>query len=470
MTFLLSEILKIRSLPIYFIGDEQILNQPISSVSIDSRSVQPNELFFALKGEKYDAHQFIPDVLRKGVQAVVVAEDWFRESGSKGNFFITDNTLIALQEISSFYRSRFDIPFLAITGSNGKTTTKEMIAQVLSQKYRVIKNKGNLNNHIGVPQTLFELDSSHEVAIIEMGTNHYGEIKRLAEIVQPEYGLITNIGSAHLEFFGSLEGVAKAKSELWEFLEEHQGIAFVNVDDPLLARKIPKTNKVITYGFHQKADVQGKFEGVDEFGYASFHVMGTAIKLKVAGMHNIYNSLSAVSVGLEFNLDIDQIKRSLEDFLPTAKRMEVIRQEGVIFLNDCYNSNPTSAEKALITLSQIRTTGRRIAVLADMLELGEKSPELHAEIGEKAAALKLDHLLALGPLSKYTVEMARKKGLATALHFYDKMDLVEYLKKIIRQHDVILIKGSRGMAMEEVTAAVCDFLSAEPKNCQLKTN
>ncbi len=455
MDLKLIEILKIKQLDAGFFGDNSVLNQTIRGISIDSRKVTKNQLFIAIKGDNFDGHSFIENVLQNKACAVVVEKKWVKQNELNGNFIAVPDTLNALQEISGYYRSKFNYPFISLTGSNGKTTTKEMVATVLSKRYRVLKNEGNLNNHIGVPLTLCRLDENYNMGVIEMGANHFGEIARLSEISQPNFGLITNIGPAHLEFFGSLEGVAKAKTELWKYLESTHGTAFVNIDDDYLSQMIPNTKKVVTYGFNNnKANIAGEFIGCDRFGYPRFSVMGTQFKLKVVGMHNIHNALAAVTVGLEFNLDMNQIKSALNDFLPSSKRMEVLREKGLIILNDCYNSNRMSAEKALITLNQLQAKGRRIAVLADMLELGDLSEPHHRDIGELAAKLSVDYLLCYGKLSKYTLDQARSIGFKKAEHFEKKSDLILYLKNLVIPGDVILIKGSRGMAMEEVTQAL----------------
>ncbi len=454
------ELLAIQNCQLEFKGKPEILDQTIAGFSIDSRMINPSEVFIAIKGEKFDGHQFISDVIVKGIAAIIASKSWYKAHEKAkliGNYFLIEDTLIALQQISRYYRLKFDIPVLALTGSNGKTTTKEMITAVLSEKYYVLKNKGNLNNHIGVPLSLLDITHEHDIAVIEMGTNHRGEIARLAEIAEPTCGLITNIGPAHLEFFGSLEGVYQAKSELWQFLEKQGQIAFVNVDDQLLGKKLPSVTKVVTYGFENHAQVRGKFLGLDKEGRASFSVNGIEIKLGMVGMHNIYNALAAVSVGLEFDLSMNQIKLALEKFQPTSKRMEVIRKNGLVIINDCYNSNPESARKALLTLSQMQTKGKRIAVLADMLELGDWAESEHQKIGEHLISLgNIDHLLTFGSLSNLTAQQSEKLGLKTSLHFDDKKELIKYLKHIVNEGDLLLIKGSRGMAMEEVTMGLIE--------------
>ncbi|UCE04410.1 MAG: UDP-N-acetylmuramoyl-tripeptide--D-alanyl-D-alanine ligase [bacterium] len=460
MDLVIQELLNIQDCRIEFKGKPEILEQPVAGFSIDSRTIKPSQAFIAIKGEKYDGHQFIPEVQTSGVQIFVVSRFWFESQDQQnlfGNYFIVDDTLRTLQEIGRYYRLKFSIPLLALTGSNGKTTTKEMIAAVLGEKYNVIKNKGNLNNHIGVPLSLLEISTDHDIAVLEMGTNHFGEVARLAEIAHPTCGLITNIGPAHLEFFGSLQGVYKAKSELWRFLEQHGQIAFINIDDDLLSKNLPLIKKIVTYGFENTAHIQGKYLGLDEQGRSRFRVNGTEINLGIVGMHNIYNALAAVAVGLEFDLNMSQIKVALEKFLPTSKRMEVIRKKGLVIINDCYNSNPESARKSLLTLSQMQTQGKRIAVLADMLELGKWSESEHQRIGEYVFSLgNIDHLLTYGPLSTLTTRQAETLGLKNAMHFNDKKELIYYLSQITTENDLVLIKGSRGMVMEEVTRGILE--------------
>jgi UDP-N-acetylmuramoyl-tripeptide--D-alanyl-D-alanine ligase len=455
MNLLISEISGIPALNATYTGDAGALKKEINRVSIDSREIREGDIFFAIRGERFDAHQFIEAVFAKGASAVVVDKAWFTSQPVRtGNFIVVDDTLTALQETSHYYRSKFDIPYIAITGSNGKTTTKEMVVRVLSHQCEVLSSRGNLNNHIGVPLTLFGLDSAHNIAVIEMGCNHFKEIERLAQIADPQYGLITNIGPAHIEFFGSLDGVAQAKTELWHYLEGRQGTAFVNNDDPYLARMHPEAGKVVTYGFENPADNQGRLERINDNGCPVFSVMGVEIELQIAGEHNIYNAMAGIAIGLEFGMEIKDIADSLRDFSPASKRMEIIRPGDITILNDCYNSNFVSAEKSLKTLAQIRTGGRKIGILSDMLELGHQSEYYHRRIGTVAADIDIDALYTYGPHSAYTHEEAKKRGVKNARHFDTKEEMIEALQNDIEKDDVILIKGSRGMAMEEVTEAL----------------
>ncbi len=461
ITLKYGEFLNIADLAIRYIGAPQLLDQNVEGFSIDSRTAQPGEIFLAIKGEKFDGHQFVPELIKKRKHIFFVADDWFASqnlTAENGNFFLVKDTTAALQKISRYYRLKFAIPVLAITGSNGKTTTKEMVFSVLSQQFNVQKNPGNLNNHIGLPLTLLKLTAAHQFAVTEMGTNHRGEIKTLAEIACPNFGLITNIGPAHLEFFSSLEGVFQAKNELWQYLEKKGEAAFINVDDVYLGKNIPAVKKIITYGIKQKANFQAKLIQIDDQGCATFEVDREKIKLSISGEHNVYNALAAYAVAAEFGLAPETIRQGLENFKPADKRMEMLSINDVRILNDCYNSNPESARKALTTLSQIHTTGRRIAVLGDMFELGKAAEQEHRAVGEFISSFNnINYLLTHGNLSRLTADSARKGSATQVRHFEQKTELISFLKSLLKPGDLVLIKGSRGMAMETVTQAIAQI-------------
>jgi len=432
------------------IPSSQDLDKTVQGISIDSRRIKEGEVFFAIKGERFDGHDFLNEAFQKGALAAVVTRN-ISPPGDR-TLVVVDDTLKALQDLATYYRSKFPLPVIAITGTNGKTTTKDMIADILSQRYNVLKSLGNLNNHLGVPLTLFGLERSHQVAVVEMGANHFGEIERLCQIAGPNYGLITNVGKGHLEFFETLEGVASAKGELFQYLNG-QGKAFVNLDDPWVVKKADFVTDIITYGFNEKADVRGEYLGSDDLGRPRLRVNGEVeIQLSVLGKHNIYNALAAACVGLEFGVGSDTIKRTLEGFRGESKRMELIDWAGVRILNDSYNSNPDSARAALEVLAKLKVTGggRRIAVLGDMLEQGEVSFKEHRLLGSLTASLKIDALLTYGEASRATAEGALESGLKRVHHFTTKGELIKFLKDFLREGDLILIKGSRGMAMEEV--------------------
>ncbi len=440
------------------INKDLLKRRRITGVSTDSRAVKKNDLFFALKGEKFDAHDFIDDVVRNGAAAIIVHHEWavkhdlyFRTFPCA--FIIVPDTTIALGELARVYRRKFDIPVLAIGGSNGKTTTKEMVTTVLKAKYDVLHTEGNLNNHIGVPQTLFRLTNQHDVAVIELGTNHFGELKYLCEIAEPTHGLITNIGKEHLEFFGDENGVAKEEKELFRYLEENGGFAFINGDDKNLEDEQQSTKKSISYGTKSKSDVRAKKIEMNELGQSRFTVewqrkdIAFAVKLSVPGMHNVTNALAACAVGLKLKVKSKKIADVLRKFSSASKRMEVLSHNGIIILNDTYNSNPDSVIAALKTLKLFANSGKKIVVLGDMRELGDASKREHTNIGVVASEMKFDGLFTFGPFSKYTCEAF---GHASAKHFESKDELSAELKKLLRSGDVALIKGSRSMKMEEV--------------------
>lgn len=440
------------------VNKDLLKRRRIAGVTTDSRAVKKDDLFFALKGEKFDAHDFIDDVVRSEAAAIVVNREWavkhdlyFRTFPCA--FIIVADTSIAFGELARIYREKFDIPVIAIGGSNGKTTTKEMVTAVLKMKYEVLYTEGNLNNHIGVPQTLFRLRNIHDVVVIELGTNHFGELKYLCEIAEPTHGLITNIGKEHLEFFGDENGVAKEEKELFRYLEENDGFAFVNNDDKYLDGERKQLKKSVSYGTTSKSDVHAKKIEMNELGQSKFTVewekkdVSFGVKLSVPGMHNVTNALAASAVGLKLKIKPKKIAEALRKFSSASKRMEVLSHNGVIILNDTYNSNPDSVIVALKTLKSFTTSGRKIVVLGDMRELGDASKREHTNIGVVASEMKFDALFTYGPFSKYTCEAF---GHVSAKHFESKDELSSELKRMLQPGDVVLIKGSRGMKMEEV--------------------
>ncbi|MEW5798902.1 MAG: UDP-N-acetylmuramoyl-tripeptide--D-alanyl-D-alanine ligase [Bacteroidota bacterium] len=440
------------------INKDLLKRRRIAGVATDSRAVKKDDLFFALKGEKFDAHDFIDDVVRNEAAAIVVHREWSVKHDLYFRTFpcaciIVPDTTIAFGELARTYRRKFDIPVIAIGGSNGKTTTKEMITAVLKSKYDVLHTEGNLNNHIGVPQTLFRLTNAHDVAVIELGTNHFGELKYLCEIAEPTHGVITNIGKEHLEFFGDENGVAKEEKELFRYLEERDGFAFINGDDKHLETERSEIKKSLSYGTTSKTDIRAKKIEINELGQPHFNVewhkkdISFSVKLSVPGMHNVINALAASAVGLKLKVKPKKIADALRKFSSASKRMEVLSHNGIVILNDTYNSNPDSVIVALRTLKSFTTSGKKIVVLGDMRELGDASKREHTNIGVVASEMKFDALFTFGPFSKYTCEAF---GHLSARHFESKDVLSAELKKLLQPGDVVLVKGSRGMKMEEV--------------------
>lgn len=428
----------------------------VSGVSTDSRKIRKGEIFFAIKGVKFDGHDFVDSSFKKGAVACVVNFEWFERNKEKFKTKIliaVEDTLKALGKLANVYRKDFDIPFIAVAGSNGKTTTKEMIAFVLGQKYKVLKSEGNLNNQIGVPLTLFRLRKSHQIAVVEFGTNHFGEIRYLCEVAEPDHGLITNIGREHIEFLGGVEGVAKEEGSLFDYLYERDGFIFVNVDDPHLREMSEKFKNKIAFGFAEGADVRGEIIDIDGLARVKFKVKFDGkeqiLKLKIPGEHLVMNAISAFAVGLKFGVSANLIKRALQSYKPFSKRMEILKVNGITIIDDTYNANPDSVIASLKTLAQMKCSGKRIAVLGDMLELGSYAEEAHREIGRKVAEFGIDYLFTYGSDMHYAYEVASDL-IKHSMHFDDKDFLVYHLFEVAEKGDVVLIKGSRGMRMEEV--------------------
>jgi UDP-N-acetylmuramoyl-tripeptide--D-alanyl-D-alanine ligase len=449
------------------IGFEEMKDLKVIGVSIDSRAIKAGELFFAIRGDQFDGHNFISKAIEAGAVSIVVERHWAEVNASmmvsiNVPRLIVENTIHALGKLANIYRLKFNIPVIAIGGSNGKTTTKEMIRSVLKKKYRVLCTEGNLNNHIGVPQTLFRLEKKHEVAVVEIGTNHPGEIDYLCSILEPTHGLITNIGREHLEFFGSLEGVAKSEGELFDWIAKHHGVIFVNADDEYLIRLSQENKKIVSYGFSTRGvSIEGTIDSLNADAHALLHVKPRGKKMfditvGVSGEHNAKNALAAVAVGIKMNVPMTNIQKALASFQSASKRMQLQRIAHVTILNDTYNANPDSTLAALATLQVMEATGKKIAVLADMLELGEQAEELHQQVGKHTAQCGVDILLTFGPLSKFIHDAASVK---TKAHFENKSALTEYLIHILADGDIVLVKGSRGMKMEEVIMNLEEQLS-----------
>ena len=430
---------------------------------IDSRKIVGGEIFFALKGERTDGHNFIEEALQRGAALAVVSEAWYKDNKEKffDKLLVVPEVLSALQALARLYRRKFTVPIVAIGGGSGKTTTKEMIAAVLRTSYNTLATEGNLNNHIGLPLTLFGLREATEIAVLEMGMNHKGEMLELCEIAEPTHGLITNIGKAHIEFFGTLEAIAEAEGELFEWLGKSGGTAFVNADDAWVMQVADKVMQKMLYGIVTPAhpnrrevlDLYAEEIGLDERGQPTFKLATQeaeeVLKLRMSGRHNITNALAAASVGLNFGVSLAQVKAALENFEinPALKRMAVYERQGIIIINDTYNANPESMRCSLQTLKTMQHGGKKIAVLGDMLELGALSESEHALLGEFISQLELDVLFVHGEAMKATLDAAKVR---MKQHFESKVQLADRLKELLQPGDAVLFKGSRSMKMEEV--------------------
>lgn len=437
---------------------EKVGKYNFESAEIDSRRIKQTQVFFAIKGDNTDGHKYLKDVFKKGVKLAVVEKKWFlknKKDFKKSSFIVVEDTILSLGALAKNHLQKFKIPVLCIGGSNGKTTTKDLVACVLSQKYSVLKTEGNFNNHIGLPLTLLRLNHTHNFAVLEVGCNHFGEIKYLCEIAMPQYGMITNIGREHLEFFKTVKGVAKAEFELFDYLKKNNGTCFCNADDEFISKysgKLKKANRV-TYSNKKPADVKGKFVKFNKNfePELSINYKKKSFNVTVAtfGKHSVVNGLAAASAGLFFGVSPVKIKKALKEFKPvSSKRMEVLKKNGLTIINDAYNSNPDSVKMGLETIKEFNTKGKKYAVLSDMLELGKASKKEHSYIGNLAGKLKLENLLTTGPESLNTFKAAQ--AVKNNLYFEKKSDLIGYLKNNVKNNDVVYVKGSRGMKMEEV--------------------
>jgi UDP-N-acetylmuramoyl-tripeptide--D-alanyl-D-alanine ligase len=438
-------------------------DQPIRGISIDSRIIEKGNLFVAIPGERFDGHQFVKEAAEKGAKVAVIAKDKRhtidQEVLDDIAVVLVEDTKKALREMASWHRRKFDIPTVAVTGTNGKTTTKDMIAEVLSCRFKVLKSPKSYNNLVGVPLTLFQLNFRSEALVIELGMSSPGEIGILTQISNPSIGVITNIGPAHLESMQSLEKIAKAKFELPECMPSPKTL-ILNADDQILAKKIKqkkKDERVISFGIEKKADFIADRIEVNGDGYISFRVnKDLNINLGLLGIHNIYNALAAFAVGSLLEVDSQKIKQRLEKYTPSELRMELVQIRDIRVINDSYNANPVSMEKALETLKKIKTSGRKIAVLGDMLELGERALDFHLEVGRKVASFGVDLLLVVGELARFIGDGAKEWGMNSQniLTFENNQQISFYLLKNLREGDLVLVKGSRKMKTEEVVLSL----------------
>ncbi|MBI4228157.1 MAG: UDP-N-acetylmuramoyl-tripeptide--D-alanyl-D-alanine ligase [Deltaproteobacteria bacterium] len=425
-----------------------------SGISTDSNKILGDELFFALKGERLDGHNFISDALDRGAQGAVVEKDGY--DSKNGKIIIrVPSTFKALGDLAQAWRGKFQsLKLAAITGSNGKTTTKEMVSSILSLRHSVLKNSGNFNNLIGLPLTLLKLTGDHNAAVVELGMNDFGEIKRLTEISNPDIGAITNVGKAHLEKLGSIEGVAKAKGELIEGFDETNAFV-VNMDDPLIRRIAGSVKCIkIPYGIESHGVVVSARDiMIDGFSAISFkmNIEGREFpaRMRGIGIHNVMNALCASGIALLFGCSDEEIQAGLERYSPVYMRMEVLDSPfGFKIINDTYNSNPDSMRGAVEELIRLKSKGRTIAVLGDMLELGNESMTEHRMLGEFLRELGVDYVIAYGKFGRCVLEGFGEKSRGFYAETHE--DAAEKLKNYAGTEDLVLVKGSRGMKMENV--------------------
>jgi UDP-N-acetylmuramoyl-tripeptide--D-alanyl-D-alanine ligase len=419
--------------------------------SIDSRTIQPGEVFFAVRGERFDGHDFVLEALKKGAVAAIVGHDRLPNFSAKAGLMAVGDPLAALQALAAAVRRFWAKPLVGVTGSTGKTTTKEAIAQVLSSRLRVLKSEGNLNNHFGLPLMLLKLEPDHDIAVIEMGMSHAGEIAMLARIAQPEIGVVTNVAPVHLEFFASVGEIARAKYELVEALPV-SGTAILNGDDEYVSQFGRDFHgKVIFYGLRPDALVRAEnVEAQGKFG-SQFDLVvdGSREKATVplVGAHNVSNALAAVAVALESGFTAAEAARELARLAPADKRGQVVQLGNITIINDCYNSNP-KALNAMVDALATMPAARRIVVAGEMLELGSGGADLHRQSGEHMAGQKIDMLVGVRGLAQSMVEAARGAGMR-AEFVSTPEEAGDWLARETRSGDLVLVKGSRGVKLEK---------------------
>ncbi|MGH7167761.1 MAG: UDP-N-acetylmuramoyl-tripeptide--D-alanyl-D-alanine ligase [Nitrospiraceae bacterium] len=466
--FTVGEVVEITGARVCSGQDQRRPRVGIRRVCTDSRDVRPGDLFVALKGERFDGHQFVEAAWQRGAIGLVVENRSGITSVAKSQasgrpvLLAVPDTLLAYQQLAAHHRRRFRIPVVAVTGSNGKTTTKDMVAHVLSERWTVLKTEGNLNNRIGVPQTLLGLRPRHHAAVVEMGVDHQGQTTRLAEIARPTIGLITNIGPDHLEFFGTVEASARAKGELLDLLPP-DGAAVLNADDAHFGYLASRTRcRVVSFGLSRSAEVRATEVVADPRRGTTFRLTlpgrtrRARVILRAHGAHNLSNALAAAAVGHCLALSGAVIARGLGRFRPATMRSQVRRWGDLRIINDCYNANPASMKAAVDLLMHLGVGGRTIAVLGDMLELGPESPALHREVGAYLAERRVGYLIACGMLGRGFADGAREAGMGPdrVREAPDALAAAATLTSMIRAGDVILVKGSRGMRMERVIEAL----------------
>ena len=403
-------------------------------VTIDSRKISKNDLFFAFSGDSFNAATLAEDAIDKGALAVIVEQKEFENENR--NIFYTESTLDFLQKLAIYHRNQLRIPIIGLTGSNGKTTTKEIIHAVLSEKYNVQYTFGNLNNHIGVPITILSIKPEHEMAVVEMGANHQKEIESLCAIAKPEIGYITNFGKAHLEGFGGFQGVVKGKSELYEYLKTNHQTILVNENDEIQVDKTKGYSPKITFG---KENSNYQFEIISEEHFVGLSFKHQKIISKLTGEYNFTNLCAAASLGLHFGVNVDKIKHAIENYTPTNMRSQIVQKEGKTLVLDTYNANPSSMSVSLRNF--VGFEGAKTIIIGDMLELGEESENEHQNIINLAQSLSFDQIITVGAEFK-KVNLYSEAFLNTA-------ELIDYLEQNNINSKNVLLKASRGIALEK---------------------
>lgn len=431
-----------------YVGKEELASLEITGAVLDSRQVEPGFLFFAVKGEKVDGHRFIPSVYEKGAACVICEE---APETPAGPYILVDSSLTALKEVAAYYRSTLTIPIVGISGSVGKTSTKEMIAAVLEQKYKVLKTEGNFNNEIGLPLTILRIRKEHEAAVLEMGISDFGEMTRLARMARPSICVLTNIGLCHLENLKDRNGILKAKTEMFDLAQPGAQIIVNGDDDKLITLKETRTPAPLFFGLDASHDLYA--EHIENLGLAGTRCTFVtragrfSALIPIPGHHMVYNALAGTAVGLALHLSLDEIRAGIESLRPVSGRNHLIHTEKWDVLDDCYNANPVSMCASLDVLTN--ALGRKVALLGDMGELGENEKLLHYNVGCHAGTIGIDAVFLVGELSRETERGVRARNPhAIVRHFDTKQELTEALPLLLKKGDSILVKASHFMEFE----------------------
>ena len=435
-----------------YVGGEEMKDREVQGIVTDSRKAEPGFLFVPIKGARVDAHDFIDSVMANGALCTLTEKDIGKKSFP---YIKVHSSLQAVKDIAEFYLKQLDIPVVGITGSVGKTSTKEMIAAVLEQKYKVLKTKGNFNNELGVPLTVFGLRPEHEIAVLEMGISDFGEMHRLAKIARPDTCVITNIGLCHLEFLKSRDGILKAKTEIFDYLEPDGHVVLNGDDDKLITVKEVNGIAPVFFGVMNHQGIWADeirsmgLKGIScriHAGNESFQVL-----VPIPGRHMVYNALAGTAAGLIYGLNLEEIRRGIESFESLSGRFHIIEAPRYTVIDDCYNANPVSMKASLQVLQD--GEGRRIAVLGDMAELGEDEKRLHAEVGAFAASLSIDALYCAGPLCASLAEAAKEvRPKLDVRHFYSRDQLMVELPRLLEEGDTVLVKASHSMQFNRIVS------------------
>lgn len=416
-----------------------------SGVSTDTRKIEKDCLFIALKGDNFDGNLFVHQALENGAKFAITDNEEIAKEND--NAYYVEDSLLFLQRLAEHHRKSFDIPVIGITGSNGKTTSKELIAAVLKQRYNVLYTEGNLNNHIGVPLTILQITKDHEIAIIEMGASKLGDIKELTDIAHPTHGIITNIGEAHILGFGSVENIIKTKSELFQALNESKGHVVYNLEDQNIIDNLPEDCSYTTYSATKDSDIKGELINLTpllNFTWKSEDYTSPTIHTKIIGKYNFYNMLAAVSFGKCFGVDEKLIDKALEEYLPTNNRSQLEETANNLLILDAYNANPTSVRSAVDNFANIETDKNKLFVLGDMLELGSEEKQYHREVIQQCSKLGLQGVF-VGKIFK-SIESEYPDILA----FESTEDAKNFFKTASPKDNLILLKGSRGIGLEKL--------------------